>query len=54
MIILGLFSPVLHKNASFRYSLDVFHPGVSNEYLKHTPQPLYNTIVGVHTINRVS
>ena len=33
------------------YSLPNFVCGDSQEY---TPQPLYNTIVGVHSINRVS
>ena len=26
----------------------------SDKYPQHTPQPLYNTIVGVHSINGVS
>ena len=35
MIILGSFSPVLHKNICCGYSLEAPHRGSSNEYPQH-------------------
>ena len=41
-------------NHKLWYSLEVPCQGAANEYPQHTPRPLYNTIVGVHSINHVS
>ena len=43
-----------HENICSGYCLETRHRGTANEYPQHTPQPLYNTIFGVHSIKCVS